>query len=120
MSGPTGTPEPVRPRVDAAQDPVALLDGVPLTDDEAGYVEAARAANTLRGYRSDWREFTSWCTQHDLQPLPAAPPTITGYVSELARHGAKVGGQVDALIQQRRPGLGDGLVAEPSARSAAG
>ena len=43
----------------AAQDVVALLDGVPLTTDEAEYVEAARAANTLRGYRSDWREFAS-------------------------------------------------------------
>ncbi len=72
-------------------DPVALLDGVPLNEDEAGYVEAARAANTLRGYRSDWREFTSWCAQHGAEPLPAAPPTVTGYLSALARHGAKVG-----------------------------
>ena len=52
--------------------PVALLDGVPLTPEEAEYVEAARAANTLRGYRSDWREFTTWCTEHDLEPIPAA------------------------------------------------
>jgi hypothetical protein len=76
---------------DQGQDPVALLDGVPLTDDEAGYVEAARAANTLRGYRSDWREYTTWCTQHDATPMPAAPATVTGYLSDLARAGAKVG-----------------------------
>jgi site-specific recombinase XerD len=76
---------------DQGQDPVALLDGVPLTDDEAGYVEAARAANTLRGYRSDWREYTTWCTQHDALPMPAAPATVTGYLSDLARAGAKVG-----------------------------
>jgi len=44
-------------------DPVALLDEVPLTEDEARYVEAGRAASTLRGYRSDWNEFTAWCTQ---------------------------------------------------------
>jgi hypothetical protein len=75
----------------AAQDVVALLDGVPLTTDEAEYVEAARAANTLRGYRSDWREFASWCTQHDVEPMAAAPATVTGYLSDLARHGAKVG-----------------------------
>lgn len=68
-----------------------LLQDVPLTEDEAGYVEAARAANTMRGYRSDWREFTSWCTDHDLQPLPAAPATITGYLTDLAHAGAKVG-----------------------------
>jgi site-specific recombinase XerD len=90
VSRPASAPA-ARPGAGPAQEPVALLDGVPLTEDEAGYVEAARAANTLRGYRSDWREFTAWCAQHDVEPLPAAPPTITGYLSELARHGAKVG-----------------------------
>jgi site-specific recombinase XerD len=76
-----------------ASDPdvVALLDGVPLSEEEAGYVEAARAANTMRGYRSDWREFTTWCTHHDGEPMPAAPATVTGYLSDLARAGAKVG-----------------------------
>jgi len=75
----------------ATTDPVALLDEVPLSEDEAGYVEAARAANTLRGYRSDWREFTSWCLRHNAVVMPAAPSTITGYLTDLARHGAKVG-----------------------------
>jgi site-specific recombinase XerD len=72
-------------------DPLDLAVKLPLTEDEAGYVEAARAANTLRGYRSDWREFTAWCGQQYLDPVPAAPATVTGYLSELARHGAKVG-----------------------------
>ncbi|HEX2810739.1 MAG TPA: site-specific integrase [Kineosporiaceae bacterium] len=52
---------------------------------------AARAANTLRGYRSDWAEFTSWCASHHLDPLPPTPGTVTGYLTELARAGAKVG-----------------------------
>lgn len=85
------TAGPVDTHGEADDDALALLEHVPLTQDEAGYVDAARAANTLRGYRSDWREFTSWCTQRGLEPLPAAPPTITGYLTELARHGAKVG-----------------------------
>ena len=72
-------------------DAVHLLEDVPLTEDEAGYVEAARAANTMRGYRSDWREFTTWCTTKTLDPLPAAPATITGYLTDLAHAGAKVG-----------------------------
>lgn len=76
----------------AATDPVALLDEVPLSSAEAGYVEAARAANTLRGYRSDWREFTTWCADHgELVPAPAAPATVTGYLTTLAQAGAKVG-----------------------------
>lgn len=73
-------------------DPVALLDEVPLTEDEADYVEAARAANTLRGYRSDWNEFTGWCAQRgEPTPLPAAAAQISAYLSELARAGAKIG-----------------------------
>ena len=75
----------------AATDAVQLLDEVPLTEAEAEYVEAARAANTLRGYRSDWTEFATWCTQHDRDPLPASASTITGYLSDLAKAGAKVG-----------------------------
>ena len=75
----------------AGNDPLDLLDEVPLTGAEAGYVAAARAANTLRGYRSDWAEFTAWCAQHGLQPLPPGPATVTGYLTDLARHGAKVG-----------------------------
>ncbi|MDF8266460.1 site-specific integrase [Luteipulveratus flavus] len=78
----------------AETDAIALLDDVPLSTAEAGYVEAARAANTLRGYRSDWAEFTAWCTHSptgDGAPLPAAPATITGYLTNLATAGAKVG-----------------------------
>ena len=64
---------------------------MPLTPYEAEYVEAARAANTLRTYRSDWRESAAWCTQHDVEPMPAAPATVSGYLSDLAPYGAKVG-----------------------------
>jgi len=72
-------------------DAAALLDEVPLSEAEAGYVGAARAANTLRGYRSDLAEFTTWCAHHDRTPLPAAASTVTGYLTALAGAGAKVG-----------------------------
>jgi len=63
-----------------------------LSSAEAGYARAARADSTLRGYRSDWREFVSWCTQHDtLEPMPASAGAISGYLSDLAQAGAKVG-----------------------------
>jgi len=80
---------PPAPSVDAAELTAELT--IPLTTTEAAYVEAARSANTLRGYRSDWREFTTWCAHHDLSPMPAAPSTITGYLTDLAQAGAKVG-----------------------------
>lgn len=71
----------------------ALLDAdtEPLNGHEATYAAAARAENTLRGYRSDWREFTAWCAAAHASALPAAPATITRYLTELAQHGAKVG-----------------------------
>jgi site-specific recombinase XerD len=78
-----------------SSDPLTALDDAvnteALTDDELRYVAAARAANTLRGYRSDWAEFTSWCSEHGQNPLPAAPSAVTGYLTDLATFGAKVG-----------------------------
>jgi len=76
---------------DAVGDVLEVLPDESLTEAEAGYARAARAANTLRGYRSDWAEFTAWCRARDLQPLPATPATLTGYLTDLADAGAKVG-----------------------------
>ena len=85
------TVEPLPHTGPPVTDALALAAELPLTEDEAAYVEAARAPNTLRGYRSDWAEFTTWCTRLPRDPLPAAADTITAYLSELARAGAKVG-----------------------------
>ena len=76
-----------------ADDSLALtLDGGDYPSlDEQRYVTAARAPNTLRGYRSDWAEFRTWCGHANVDPLPAAASTITGYLSMLAAAGAKVG-----------------------------
>ncbi|MGH9011278.1 MAG: site-specific integrase [Acidimicrobiia bacterium] len=50
----------------------------------AEYVAAARSANTLRAYRSDWREFSAWAAHRQLQALPAAPEALALYLTELA------------------------------------
>lgn len=79
-------------RAAAGQDlALQLLDQVPLTEAEAGYVAAARAANTVRGYRADWADFAAWCNDHRLDPLPAGPATVTGYLTALAGRGLRVG-----------------------------
>lgn len=72
-------------------DPLELATELPLSEEEAAYVAAARAQNTLRGYRSDWMEFTTWCSRGRLDPLPASGTTISSYLTDLARAGAKVG-----------------------------
>jgi integrase len=81
---PEVTPAPAE--VDVASPAIAQLP-----EGEARYARAARAANTLRGYRSDWREFTTWCDRHDLEPMPAAPAALTAYLTALAGAGASVG-----------------------------
>ena len=72
-------------------DPLRVLDDVPLSDEEELYAGAARAANTLRGYRSDWREWCGWCQREGLTALPASPAGISRYLTFLAGHGARVG-----------------------------
>jgi integrase len=57
---------------------------------------ASRAPNTLRAYRSDWRDFTGWCSDHALEALPARPETVALYLAGMA------GGGAHAVTIQRR------------------
>lgn len=66
-------------------DPLDLAADFSLSECEASYVSAARVPNTLRGYRSGWSEFTTWCSRMQLDTLPVAAATISNYLTELAR-----------------------------------
>jgi integrase len=55
-----------------------------LADVARSYGQAAKAPETLRGYRSDWRAFTAWCADRGAEPLPAAPELVALYISDLA------------------------------------
>jgi site-specific recombinase XerD len=49
-----------------------------------GFIEAAKAENSRRAYRSDWRLFDAWCGSQGLASLPATPETVTLYMTALA------------------------------------
>lgn len=69
--------------VAAAQDgAVAPLDR--LAQQARAFVEAAKAENSRRAYRSDWRQFEGWCRSHGLVGLPATPETVALYLTALA------------------------------------
>ncbi len=46
---------------------------------------AAQAPNTRRGYAADWAHFSGWAARHRLNPLPADPADVAGYVADLAQ-----------------------------------
>jgi len=48
------------------------------------FVASAKAPATLKAYRNDWRDFESWCRDHQLPPLPSTPETIALYIADRA------------------------------------
>lgn len=66
-------------------------DELPLSESEARYAAASRSPHTLRGYRTDWREWCAWCEPLNVAPLPASPAHLARFISELADAGAKTG-----------------------------
>lgn len=48
------------------------------------YLAQARAGNTQRAYRSDWRHFETWCQTQGREALPASPETLARYLTEMA------------------------------------
>jgi site-specific recombinase XerD len=63
---------------------VGGLVPVELVERARDYAAAARAENTRRAYRSDWRAFASWCQAQGLEALPAAPETVALYLTDRA------------------------------------
>lgn len=56
----------------------------PSLDRVREFIRQSKAANTIRGYRSDWRDFSRWCEQNGLCALPANPETVASYIAECA------------------------------------
>jgi integrase len=46
------------------------------------FVAAAKAPATLKAYRNDWRDFESWCREHQLTALPSTPETVALYIAD--------------------------------------
>jgi hypothetical protein len=54
---------------------LAVDDGT-LRDQARAFVREARAASTLRAYRSDWADFRGRCDARGHARLPAEPETV--------------------------------------------
>ncbi len=51
------------------------------------FARAARSDATLRAYRSDWADFSTWCESRSLGSMPAAPETVSLYIASRAETG---------------------------------
>ncbi len=64
---------------------VALRDPMATYEPRArAFIVAAKASNTLRAYRADWKHFKAWCAEHGQASLPALPETVAYYLTALA------------------------------------
>ena len=79
--------------------------GLVISDGAKRYVRKSKAANTLRAYKSCWREFESFASGRDESSLPASPETVIEYLTSLADAGAKVntiGVKLSAIVWAHR------------------
>lgn len=49
------------------------------------FARRARAENTLRAYRSDWRDYEAWCRDRNFVSCPASPQTVALYLADLSK-----------------------------------
>lgn len=49
----------------------------------------AKSPNTWRSYMTGWKDFSSWCLDHEVACLPAEPETVASYITALEERGAK-------------------------------
>lgn len=55
-----------------------------LNEQAKRYISKAKAENTKKSYRSDWRDFEDWCKSNGYQSMPADPLTVVRYVTDRA------------------------------------
>ena len=85
------------PAPESALGPVESAGLIPAELREvATYVAESLAPATRRAYATALADFTSWCDEAGLDPIPAAPETVARYLAA----GAKAGRSVSTLSQR--------------------
>lgn len=116
-----GSEDAARNEARVAISPIAVASSSAITEpgrrlgDEIAaarsYRAQAKAANTIRAYASDWKQFEGWCDERGVDPLPARPEAVATYLAALAMDG-----KTDSTIGRHLAAIGwkhrqEGLVA---------
>jgi len=48
-------------------------------------LKSSKALNTLRAYKADYKDFTSFCIKNGFKPMPSEPKVITLYLTNLSK-----------------------------------
>ena len=48
-------------------------------------LKSSKSNNTLRAYKSDFKDFGSFCVKHGLNSLPSDPKTVSLYITQLSK-----------------------------------
>jgi integrase len=78
--------EPSTDLVIVSQAPSGEMTVAELVAKASHYVESAKAPETVRGYRIDWKDFSGWCERHGRDAMPASSETVALYLTEEAGH----------------------------------
>ena len=49
-------------------------------------LRSSKASNTLRAYKSDFRDFSTFCSKHSLNYLPSEPKIVSLYLTHLSKN----------------------------------
>jgi site-specific recombinase XerD len=53
-------------------------------------LQNSKADNTIRAYRSDFNNFSSFCSQNGFKSLPSEPKIVSLYLTHLSKNDAKI------------------------------
>ena len=62
-----------------------ITDIKSLHEDTLNNLRSSKANNTLRAYKSDFKDFGAFCSSHGFVPLPTEPKIVSLYLTHLSK-----------------------------------
>ena len=67
-----------------------ITDVKALHEETLNNLKNSKAKNTIRAYKSDFKDFGAFCAKNNFKPFPSEPKIITLYLTHLSIKGAKM------------------------------
>ena len=61
-----------------------------LQDETINNLKSSKSVNTLRAYKSDFKDFSLFCLNHGLESIPSNPNTVSIYLTNLSKSDKKI------------------------------